>query len=525
MQARTKTAAFAACVAATVLFLGSLASAASLEQRLSASDGVAGDNIGTAVAIDGDTAVVGAPGSTGSKGAVYVFTRSGDTWNFAAKLTASDGVAGDQLGASVDISGNIIVAGAPFHTLEGQANRGLVYAFDRTGSALRNETTRLIALGSSTGDEVGTSVAIDGDEVVAGAPGDGSGRGSLFTFLSADTPSNLENEKNNLAASDGAASDALGTSVAIDGDEIVAGAPAANGPTADQGAVYTFARDTAGHLETGKLLASDGTGGDQLGHSVAIQGDEIVAGASGDSINSNSSQGSAYTFARTGPAVRPETAKLTASDGAAFDKFGASVAIDDRMIVVGTLFDDIGSNPHQGSLYTFARTGATRIETGKLDASDGDDSDSFGASSAVDGDAILVGAPSDDIATNGNQGSATVFYDPAPPPPTDTTPPTLDLSAKTSEKIGKTIKVKATCDEACSIALNGSVKPKGDDKTQLKPQTAQLDAGVATTIKIKLGKLKHALKDAGRGKAKLSAVATDAAGNASTADKAKVKLD
>ncbi len=110
------------------------------------------------------------------------------------------------------------------------------------------------------------------------------------------------------------------------------------------------------------------------------------------------------------------------------------------------------------------------------------------------------------------------------PTPTDTTPPALELKAKGSQEAGKPIKVKVSCDEACTVDLSGSAKPKGEDKGKLKPKTLDLSAGATTTTKLKLGKLKDDLKDVGKGKAKLSATATDAVGNTSDADKAKVKL-
>ncbi len=150
-----------------------------------------------------------------------------------------------------------------------------------------------------------------------------------------------------LTASDGAASDSFGASVAVSGDTIVVGADGTHvGANLAQGSAYVFVKPTggwSGMTQTAKLTASDGVAYDHFGISVAISGDTIVVGASG----SNSSQGAAYVFVKpTGgwTGAMTQTAKLTASDGAANDYFGGSVAISGDTIVVGAYGDDIGAN-------------------------------------------------------------------------------------------------------------------------------------------------------------------------------------
>ena len=243
-------------------------SAGALEQQLTASDGAADDFLGFSVAVAGDTAVVGAPfadiGANRNQGAVYVFTRSGDAWTQTAKLTASEGAADDELGESVALAGDTIVAGAPRDDVAANDNQGSVYAFAATGAAARTETAKLTASDGAADDNLGESVAVAGDTVVAGA---------LF---------------DDVAAND------------------------------NQGSVYVFAATGAAvRTETAKLTASDGAADDNLGDSVAVAGDTVVAGASFADVGSNTDQGSVYTFAATGAAARTETVKLTASDGAA----------------------------------------------------------------------------------------------------------------------------------------------------------------------------------------------------------------
>jgi hypothetical protein len=159
---------------------------------------------------------------------------------------------------------------------------------------------------------------------------------------------------------DGAAGDQLGWSVALAGDTIVAGAPFDDvGANTNQGSVYTFAATgAAARTETAKLTATDGEVGDWLGWSVALAGETIVAGAPLDNVGANTLQGSVYTFAAAGAAARTETAKLTATDGAAGDNLGFSVALVGATIVAGAPLDNVGANTLQGSVYTFAAAGA-----------------------------------------------------------------------------------------------------------------------------------------------------------------------
>ena len=110
---------------------------------------------GYAVATDGATVLVGDPGAMGDEGAVEVFDLEGGTWTQTATLTAVDATAGDRLGASVAIQGDTIVAGAPGHA----GDQGAIYTFARTD---RTQTAELTAGDGAPGDALGTSVATDG---------------------------------------------------------------------------------------------------------------------------------------------------------------------------------------------------------------------------------------------------------------------------------------------------------------------------------------------------------------------------
>ncbi|HYH60470.1 MAG TPA: FG-GAP repeat protein [Solirubrobacterales bacterium] len=500
----------AGAVGAAVALLHAPGVAHSAEEKLTITGGAIGDQAGTAVAIDGDTAVVGAP-QAGNNGAAYVFERTAGTWSQAAKLTSSSTPSEDQFGASVAIDGDTIVVGAPLKDEPPATAAGAVYTFTRTGGD-RTETAKLIRGEPSAFDRLGLSVAIDGDTIVAGASGVNQLEGAAYTFAATGDD---RTEAGTLTASDGVGSakvagDEFGTSVAIDGDVIVVGSPLADtaATTDNKGAAYTFATiGDAERTETGKLTASDGAASDNLGSSVDVNGDTIVAGAPG------AGGGAVYTFARTGTNPRSQTAKLTASNGTDGDDLGRSVAIDGDNIVAGAP-DNLAGQDIAGAAYAFARTGpAARTETFELVPGDPGPGDNlFGASVGASGESLIVGAPFDSPGGVNQAGSASVFD--ADVPPIDTDPPGLELTAEKKQKIGKTIAVTADTDENCDLVLSGSVKPKNGSEKALKDVEASLVAGVPADLELKVSKgLQKDLKKAKRGKATLEGTCADAAGN------------
>ena len=322
--------------------------------KLFASDGTAGDKFGNSVAISADTVVVGAQLDNSQRGSAYVFVRSGSTWIQQTKLTASRGEAGDLFGSSVAISEHTVVVGAPWHDNE----QGSAYVFVRTGPTWIQQA-KLIGGDGAAGDWLGYSVAISGDSIVLGAPGDdidsrwnqGSAYifkrtvGPLFTFWS---------QKQKLTAGDGAGNDNFGSSVAISADTVVVGAPLKN---FWRGVVYVFGPDWIGPnwIQQARLTANDGATGDLFGNAVALSGDTLAVGAPGDDIGFNVDQASVYIFARGAGGGWDDWQKLTASDGAAHDRFGISVAVSQNWVVVGADRDDIDSNYDRGSAYVFSR--------------------------------------------------------------------------------------------------------------------------------------------------------------------------
>jgi hypothetical protein len=368
------------------------------ETKLTAGDAAAGDYFGCSVAISGDTAVVGAHRADGggkqNQGAAYVFTRSEGTWTERQKLTASDGATFDEFGISVAIDGDTIVVGAREADVGGSQNQGAAYVFTRSGTTW-TEQKKLTALDGEVSEGFGRSVAISGGTVVVG------GR-AAYVF----TPSGTQQKLTKPGSGN------FGWSVAIGGDTIVVGAYSTSvGGSQNQGAAYVFVRSGETWIERQQLTASDGAAYDHFGSSVAISGDTIVIGAQGADVGGKQNQGAAYVFTWGGGSWT-ERQKFTASDGAARDSFGSSVAISGDTVVVGAMYVYIGANYYQGAAYAFARSGATWTEQGKLIAWDGAANDRFGSSVAIDGGTVVVGASYQNFGDNTSQGAVYVFARP-----------------------------------------------------------------------------------------------------------------
>jgi len=371
--------------------------------KLTASDAATFDLFGESVAISGNTAIVGAVGNNDAgnfSGSAYLFNAS--TGNQLFKLTASDADSFDFFGFSVAISGNIAIVGADSDS--GSApNSGSAYLFDVTTG---NQLFKLTATDAAAFDNFGLSVAISGNTAIVGARFDddaGSDSGSAYLF-----DITTGNQLFKLTASDAAAGDFFGESVAISGNIAIVGALANDDAGANSGSAYLFNVTTGNQLF--KLTASDAAADDRFGFSVAISGNIAIVGARLDDDGGTDS-GSAYLFDIT---TGNQLFKLTASDADGGDQFGRSVAISGNIAIVGALFDD-DAGTDSGSAYLFDVTTGNQLF--KLTASDADANDFFGNSVAISGNTAIVGASFDDDDAVNFSGSAFLFVDQVQLPP------------------------------------------------------------------------------------------------------------
>ncbi len=368
--------------------------------KLRASDETDRSDFGVSVAVDGDTALVGAVGHDTPRGvgagSAYVFVRSGGRWIETTELTAPDGAALDGFGIAVALSGDTAVIGAFRDNIRGgAADTGSAYVFVRSGTTWTLQA-KLTASDAVAREQFGQSVALDGDTVVVGAPADEEqGRfdaGSAYVFERSGT---AWTEQARLVASDAAARDAFGWSVAVDADTAVVGAIGDDAPPGkpDAGSAYVFVRSETGWAELAKLTASDAAEFASFGYSVAVSADTALIGAPGFGSSAEDT-GSAYVFVRSG-STWTQQAQLTAADGATGDAFGLSVALRGVVAVVGAARDDTAAGDDVGSVYLFDRREPSWTMRAKVVAPDGSEFDQLGVSVALDGSTVIAGAPGD----------------------------------------------------------------------------------------------------------------------------------
>ncbi len=372
------------------------------DQKLLAGDGATNAQFGAEIAIDDSLAVIGAPRDSENgtfAGAAYVFDLNTGAELF--KLLPSD--AGNPFaffGRGVAIDSGVIAVGSPGDATLGTA-AGAVYLFD---AATGVQLMRVTAADAMVGDELGTSVALSGGVLAAGAPFDEDGpalsTGSAYLF---DVATGVQLHK--LLASDGAELDTLGDSIALGGGSVVVGSLRDDG---GRGSAYVF--DIATGVERFKLTAADSDISDAFGTDIAVDGSIIAVSArNGDGAVMNT--GTVYLF-DLGTGAQLDEIFLV--DGVASDNFGQQIALSDGVLVVGAGQRDIGGISNTGAAFVFDLATGDLLET--LVASDGLANDFLGRGLGYAEGVVIAGAPGDD--TLGSfAGSAYIFrLDPADTP-------------------------------------------------------------------------------------------------------------
>jgi len=280
------------------------------QQKLVASDGQAQDRLGHSVALSGDTALVSALFDDHDNqidmdtGSVYVFVRSGNTWSFEQRIVAGDGQAGDEFGYAVALSGDTALIGAHKDDDNGTSS-GSAYVFVRTGGVWTLQE-KLLATDGNNNDAFGGSVSLHGETAVIGADSEsdnGSNAGAAYVFVRSN---NAWSQQTKLLASDGASTDRFGYSVAVHGETAVVGARYDNNVFQNAGAAYVFTRSGGLWTEQEKLIPNDVAQQDSFGSAVAVSADAVLVGKTGDD-DKGSGAGAAYIMAPVGqPCVKPD---------------------------------------------------------------------------------------------------------------------------------------------------------------------------------------------------------------------------
>jgi len=356
------------------------------------------DLYGFSVARSENCVAVGAPGYSGlaaGAGAVFLYERFGADWELFQVLLPADLEAGDFFGMSLAIDGGTLVVGAPRADTP-LDNAGSARVYERMADAWI-EVAALVDPGGEALEEFGASVAIRGDRIVVGAPKDANDVGQVIgsaTVFRRDGGIWTLEEK--LEATFPGEGDRFGEAVAIEDGWIAVGAPGFDAPfVADQGSVTVFQNLGMVWSEVAFLERSGAQPGDGFGSSLAIEDDLLVVGAPYASVSSASGPlfeaGCAVPFRRTGASWLPSPTLVSPSP-AGGHYFGRSVAIDGTELVVGEPFAEVLGLPASGAAHLYAEVGGdlsllqTLTEGSPLGGS------LLGASVAAGGGEVLVGA-------------------------------------------------------------------------------------------------------------------------------------
>lgn len=402
---------FSVLILAVIIQVSGAAETKITANGFSAYDPAVEAHFGRSVSIWGNFIAVGANrawvDSQHWPGAVYFYSRSGSVWSQFQKVFASDSADGDYFGFSVSIDSVYAVISAPWDDDNG-LNSGSVYIFKYNGSSW-SQINKLTASDGQAGDYFGYSVDIDGDYIVVGTPyasDFGSESGKTYIFYRNQGGTDAWGEQAILYASDAAAGDRYGWSVAIAGDYAIVGAYLKDtGSTSATGAAYVYYR-SATWSQQAKLSQSDVDANDYFGEAVDLCENYAIIGAS-ERGELNQGAGSVYVFLRQGTNWTQQQ-KLTASDSSAGDEFGYAVRIDSNVVIIGAHWDDDNGNA-SGSAYSFVRTDTTWTQVAKITASDADSLDEFGNSVTIYGDYIVCGAYFDDHTSLKDPGSAYIY--------------------------------------------------------------------------------------------------------------------
>ncbi len=381
--------------------------------KLTASDADSNDAFGASVDVDGDFLIVGARfGNSPSQdsGTAYAFRKDPVLgWVEESVLQASDGSTGDFLGTAVALSGTRALVAAPSHNGPAGLGVGAIYVFDRQPNGHWLQTDWRFSEFSHVGDQFGSSVALDGDVALVSSPGGGSTPGAggggvgFAEFFERDPAGDWQFQQVVSAGSNGAFGDVFGESVALRGDIAFIGAAGDDDVANNAGAVYVFTRNPAGTWsEHSKLVAWDGSTDHQFGRDVSVDGDLLLVGTANAEA--------VYVFRRDAAGTWNQEQKLQPAGGAATParRFGRKVSLRGDIAVIGASRDEDGG-AEAGAVYVFERDGfGTWSQAAKLLASDASNGSHFGSAVEHDAGTIVVGASGESSAA-ALAGAAYVF--------------------------------------------------------------------------------------------------------------------
>ncbi|NVJ64176.1 MAG: hypothetical protein HWD84_08115 [Flavobacteriaceae bacterium] len=257
-----------------------------------APDAKKGDAFGQSLALTERFLVIGAPRNDAlgiDSGAVYIYKREDEAWQYQTKLTASDGIAGDLFGISTAIDGNTILVGADLHD-EKAENAGAVYVYVLEENEWKQEA-KLMASDGDNSDIFGVRVALSENTALISARRDdidglGVDAGSAYIFMRKGT---TWTQQHKLTSPDGQADDRFGRGVALSGDTAIISAMNHDANGRDTGAIYVYKNGAEGWVYTDKFVAKSSMPDDKFGWNVGLSGDvAVVATPNHDALGQES---------------------------------------------------------------------------------------------------------------------------------------------------------------------------------------------------------------------------------------------
>lgn len=388
---------------------------------LKASNTGSGDGFGYSVAADGDTLVVGAPHEDSSatgvngndddaaaeSGAAYVFRRTDAGFVQTAYLKPSTVLVDGHFGWAVTVADDTIAVGAP------DKNGGAVYVFTREGETWRASATSYAPVHG----DYGQALALHGDTLVVGAPAEDAGATSAGAVYVLKRMGENWESINRLVSPNAQLLGFLGSGVAINGDLIVAGATGESSTTIGSGAAYAWRRESGGNELTllPRIVAANPGASDVFGDTVAIAGNSLAIGAMWASLGPIES-GALYIYDLQGETFS-QPAVVSAANAAGMSHFASRVAYQGSVIVAGSPDEDGAGRGVNGALnaevrdqsgaaYVFVRRDGTFNQLAYLKADAPGAGDQYGSSVAVVGDTLFIGAPSESSHARGIAGDA-----------------------------------------------------------------------------------------------------------------------
>jgi hypothetical protein len=319
------------------------------------------------------------------------------------------GAASGCFGSSVSISGNYAIVGAPCEEVGVNFQQGSVSIYQFIGGSWVFMQKITDATGAA-GDDFGVSVFISGNYAIVGAAYDDVGantnQGSANIYQLSGGSWVLMQK---ITDATGTTDDLFGRSVSISGNYAIVGAPSDDvGANTDQGSAIIYQFTGGSWVLMQKITDVTGAASDDFGHSVSISGNYAIVGAQHDNVGANTEQGSAIIYQFTGGSwVLMQ--KITDATGTAYNLFGHSVSISGNYAIVGAYSDDVGANLDQGSVSIYQLSGGTWVLMKKITDATGATGDRFGSSVSISGNYAIVGADGDNVGANGDQGSASIY--------------------------------------------------------------------------------------------------------------------